>query len=109
MLFSTLKNFEDYEYSLKFYFEHIMSPFKSFVRKAVEKIRDLDIEMICTGHGPVIDKNPRLIVDKYNAMAQETNPNQNKTVIIPYVSAYGYTKILAEEIEKGAVDRKSVV
>ena len=101
VLFSTLKNFKDYEYSLKFYFDHIMSPFKSFVRKAVEKIRDLDIGMICTGHGPVIDKNPRLIIDKYNAMAQETNPNQNKTVIIPYVSAYGYTKILAEEIEKG--------
>ena len=53
------------------------------------------------GTWTVIDKNPRLIIDKYNAMAQETNPNQNKTVIIPYVSAYGYTKILAEEIEKG--------
>jgi len=32
------------------------------------------------------------------------NPNPRKTVIIPYVSAYGYTKELALEIEKGIKD-----
>ena len=29
------------------------------------------------------------------------NPNPHKTVVIPYVSAYGYTKSLAEKIADG--------
>ena len=31
----------------------------------------------------------------------ETNPNIKKTVIIPYVTAYGYTKELADKITEG--------
>ncbi|MDD3169761.1 MAG: FAD-dependent oxidoreductase, partial [Eubacteriales bacterium] len=33
--------------------------------------------------------------------AAETNPNSIKTVIVPYVSAYGYTEMLANKIAEG--------
>ena len=36
------------------------------------------------------------------------NPNQKKTVIMPYVSAYGYTGSLAERIAEGIRDSGDV-
>ena len=38
---------------MKYYFDCIMGPFKPFVLKALDKIKNLDIEMIGTSHGPV--------------------------------------------------------
>ena len=37
----------------KYYFDVIMKPFSRFMKKAVERIRPLDIDYICPGHGPV--------------------------------------------------------
>ena len=42
--------------------------------------------------------------DIYEEWCTVVNPNSTKTVIIPYVSAYGYTKMLAERIAKGVED-----
>ncbi|MDR0519397.1 MAG: flavodoxin domain-containing protein, partial [Clostridiales Family XIII bacterium] len=60
-----------------------------------------DIEAIATGHGPVLTKDPMSIVELYRQWSSPRNPNQKKTVIIPYFSAYGYTKLLAETIADG--------
>nr|MDA3847839.1 FAD-dependent oxidoreductase [Vallitaleaceae bacterium] len=57
-------------------------------------------DMICTGHGPVLDENPRQIVEIYKDWATDTFP-EKKTVVIPYVAAYGYTKALAMKIVEG--------
>ena len=57
--------------------------------------------MICTGHGPVLDARIDFMLDTYEEWCTVVNPNPRKTVIIPYVSAYGYTKQLAETIAKG--------
>ena len=62
--------------------------------------------MICTGHGPVLDTTDSIktIMQKYEEWSTVVNPNPKKTVIIPYVSAYGYTKELAEKIAEGVKD-----
>jgi len=92
---------EDYLKALRYYYDMILWPFKSFVLKAINKIEDLDIETICTGHGPVLTKNPRKVVELLRQWSSVANPNTKKTVVIPYVSAYGYTKSLAETIKAG--------
>ena len=69
--------------------------------KALERVRELDISMICTGHGPVIDDKIDFILNTYEEWSTVVNPNPKKTVIMPYVSAYGYTKSLAEKIAEG--------
>lgn len=79
----------------------IMGPFKNYVLQAISKIEHLDIDMICPGHGPVLDVNPFEIVDIYREWSKEATIFDNKTVVIPYVSAYGYTKELAEKIAEG--------
>lgn len=71
------------------------------MRKALERVRELDISMICTGHGPVLDSKIDFILDTYEEWCTVVNPNKKKTVVIPYVSAYGYTKELAETIARG--------
>ena len=95
---------DDYIEAYNYNFRMIVGPFKPFVLKALDKIKDLDIDMICTGHGPVLDCRLDEIKETYKTWSTVVNPNPRKTVIIPYVSAYGYTKELALEIEKGIKD-----
>ena len=97
----TLSNKEEYLESVKFYFDSIIAPFKPNVLDAVKKVENLDINMILTGHGPVLTHNPKEIISLYKEWATETNPNAKKTVIIPYVSAYGYTEMIANKIAEG--------
>jgi len=78
-----------------------MGPFKKYVLMAINKIKNLEIEMILPGHGPVLDENPDKIVKLYKEWATEKNIFLRKTVIVPYVSAYGFTKMIAETLKEG--------
>jgi flavorubredoxin/NADPH-dependent 2,4-dienoyl-CoA reductase/sulfur reductase-like enzyme len=102
ILLSKVTDNEGYLRAKKYYFDNIIGPFKKpFMIKALERIKDLDIDMICTGHGPVIDCRIEELKALNAKWCEVVNPNPRKTVIIPYVSAYGYTKQLAGEIAKG--------
>ncbi|QNM05545.1 FAD-dependent oxidoreductase [Qiania dongpingensis] len=104
VLASKVTDQEGYMRATKYYFDCIIGPFKPFMLKALERIRELDISMICTGHGPVLDTNIDFMLNTYEEWCTVVNPNKKKTVIIPYVSAYGYTEALAEIITKGIKD-----
>ena len=94
----------DFLDAYKYYFDCIMGPFKEHIQKALEKIKDLEIETICPGHGPVLRKD----IEKYINYYKEWSKNEKiDEVVIGYVSAYGYTKKLAEEVAKG-VERGGV-
>lgn len=101
---SKVTNEEDYWKATRYYFDCIIGPFKPFMLKALDRIRDLDISMICTGHGPVLDSGIDRMLNTYQEWCTVVNPNPRKTVVIPYVSAYGYTGQLAEQIGKGIED-----
>ena len=104
ILSSKITNQEDYWKATRYYFDCIIGPFKPFMLKALSRIRDLDLSMICTGHGPVLDAGIDKMLNTYEEWCTVVNPNSGKTVVIPYVSAYGYTGQLAEQIEKGIRD-----
>lgn len=98
----TGKDEENYKKALKQYFLDIIYPFrKPFMLNALKRIEGLDIAMILTGHGPVLDSHIDETIKLYTEWSNDINPNQKKTVIIPYVSAYGYTKELADIIKSG--------
>lgn len=100
VLLSKVESRQDYEKALRYYFDMIFGPFKSHMLSAIDKIKDLDIDMIANGHGPVVDINPFDIINTYKAWA--TVPDRlGKKVIIPYVSAYGYTGAMAEKVKAG--------
>ena len=89
----------NYLHDFKYYFDHIMRPFKPYVLKALDKIQPLPVQIVAPGHGPVIRKDIQAYLDYYREWSL-ANPEQ-KRVIIAYVSAYGNTESLAERIACG--------
>ncbi|MBS5793974.1 MAG: FprA family A-type flavoprotein [Lachnospirales bacterium] len=88
----------DFLDAYKYYFDCIMGPFKDYIKNALDKIKDLEIETICPGHGPVL----RTDIEKYVKYYEEWCKNDKiDEIVIGYVSSYGYTKVLAEEVFKG--------
>ncbi|MGQ9530512.1 MAG: FprA family A-type flavoprotein [Candidatus Bathycorpusculaceae bacterium] len=70
------------------YFGEIMMPFRVMGQKALEKIRDLEIEMIAPSHGP-IHKNPERIL---NAYRRWVNGKTKKKAIIVYATMWNSTE-----------------
>lgn len=107
MLLSKVTAKEEYQDSLFYYTKMIMGPFKNFIKKATAKIKDLEIDLIAPGHGPIIDSHVKEIVEYYEHFAEVTVTHSLK-VAIPFVSAYGYTKemaeILKEEFDKSNIE-----
>ena len=108
VLASKVTDHEGYMRATKYYFDCIIGPFKPYMLKALARVRELDVSMICPGHGPVLDEKIDFMYNTYEQWCTVVNPNTKKTVIIPYVSAYGYTKRLAEEIARGIKDSGDV-
>jgi len=104
ILLSKVTDHDNYMKAARYYFENIIGPFKKFMLRALERIKDLEIDMICTGHGPVIDTDIEELKENYREWCTVVNPNSGLTVVIPYVSAYGYTEVLAKEIARGISD-----
>lgn len=101
ILRSTVTDEEGYMRATKYYFDNILGPFKQpYMTKALELVRTLDIDMICPGHGPVLDSHIDELLAIYDEWCKIPK-NEKTTVVIPYVSAYGYTTQLAEKITEG--------
>lgn len=89
----------DFTEAYKYYFDCIMGPFKPFVLKALDRIKGLDIQFIGNGHGPVLRTDIPKYLEMYRAWATPAKtPADQRRVAIAYVSAYGYTRQLAQTI-----------
>ncbi|MCI9069227.1 FprA family A-type flavoprotein [Clostridium sp.] len=92
---------DDYVEAYNYYFRMIMGPFKPFMLKAMDKIKDLKLNYICPGHGLVLDKsNIEKFMNLYKEWCQPTK-REKQSIVIPYVTAYGYTETIAQAIKKG--------
>jgi len=85
---------------VKYYYDSIMSPFKPKILEAVEKVRQLPLKMIATGHGPILDQDFWKLVDLYEQWSGG-EPKANPRIVVGYVSAYGHTRLMAELIAEG--------
>jgi len=95
------QNQENYLEALKYYFDCIMGPFKPYVLKAIDKIKNLPIDTICPGHGPILREDPWNIVNKYKEWSLPEKEEHEPIITLCYVSAYGYTETVANKIEEG--------
>ncbi len=94
----------DYQESYRYYFDVILKPFSNFMVRAIEKIRPLEIRTICPGHGPILRstwKEKVNIAEKYAEQYIADSLCQDNNILITYVSAYGYTRQMAEAIAAG--------
>jgi NADH oxidase (H2O-forming) len=103
---------DTYSESFKYYFDIIMKPFSRFMISAIGKIKPLDINFICPGHGPVHHENISKAIDLSEEYARQylrlTTEREHKNILITYVSAYGYTKEAAENIASGIVETEGI-
>jgi len=92
-------NFDD---AFEYYFDVILKPFGKFMLKAIERIKDLEIDIICPGHGPMLRKDWKKWVEVSRQYSEESLKRpKNPQVYIPYVSAYHKTGLIAEKIAEG--------
>ena len=94
----------NYDDAFLYYFDVILKPFSKFFLKAIDKIANLQIDAICPGHGPLLTENPMKIVEKTKLLCEnylQNYPEKNR-ILIAFVSAYGFTKTIAEKLKEGA-------
>ena len=85
----------------KRYYAEIMMPFRTVIQRNLEKIKDLQIEIIAPSHGPIYDK-PNFIVEAYKEWVYAPPKN---IVVLPYVSMHGSTKKMVEYLVTALVER----
>lgn len=84
----------------KRYYAEIMSPFRSMIRKNLEKIKVLDVDIVAPSHGP-LHKGMDFMTGYYSQWASDDVKNE---VTIAYISMHGSTdkisRYFAESLEK---------
>ena len=89
----------------KRYYAEIMMPFRTTIRKNIEKIKDLQIDMIAPSHGPVYEK-PRFIIDAYKEWVSDEVKNE---VVLAYISMHDSTRKMVEHLVDALIERGIVV
>lgn len=85
----------------KRYYAEIMMPFRTTIRKNIEKVQANAVDIIAPSHGPVYD-HPSFIIDAYKDWTSEKPKN---IVIIPYISMHGSTRAMVEHLVNALVVR----
>lgn len=99
----------DFLDAYQYYFNMIFGPFKKHVQYALKRIKEFNFDTICPGHGPVLRKDLDYYIDlydKWSQLAPEENRDKPK-VVCAYVSAYGYTEEIANDIKDGILSEVS--
>jgi flavorubredoxin len=85
----------------KRYYAEIMMPFRTAIKKNLEKIKDLQIDIIASSHGPVYD-NPEFIIDAYKDWVSDNVKNE---VVLPYISMHDSTRKMVEHFVDALIER----
>ncbi|UCD92132.1 MAG: FprA family A-type flavoprotein [Methanobacteriota archaeon] len=89
----------------KRYYAEIMMPFRNKIPKHLEKIEQLEVDIIATSHGPIYD-NPKFILDAYKDWV---SPDVKNEVIVAFVSMHDSTRKMVEHLVEELVERDIVV
>jgi flavorubredoxin/flavin reductase (DIM6/NTAB) family NADH-FMN oxidoreductase RutF len=89
------------EADFRYYYDCLMGPNARSVLSALKRMAELKtIEMIATGHGPLLSHNVEELTGRYRTWSQKQT--KAETVVgIFYVSEYGYSDRLAQAIANG--------
>ncbi len=80
------------------YYFGIVGKYGAQVQALLKKISNLDIQIICPLHGPVLTENLGYYIDLYNTWS--SYGAESDGIVIAYTSVYGNTKAAAELLKK---------
>jgi len=93
-------------FAAKRYYAEIMMPFRSNIKKHLERLKELEIKIIAPSHGQIYS-HPEFILSAYREWISDEVENE---VIITYVSMHGSVEemvyILSEELMKKGITVK---
>lgn len=95
-IFDTDINLDHIWDEMRRYYSNIVGKYGSPVQKALAKLSGLDIEVICSTHGPIWTTDIPKVVGKYDTWSKY-EPEESG-VVIAYGSMYGNTEEMAETI-----------
>ena len=102
----------DFFYAFKYYYDHIMRPFKSYALNAIKLYDKYEINIIATLHGPILRDNPKKYIEYYRSWSQDDPKliSQSKKILsIFYLTSYKNTKDMAESIFEGAESVEGII
>ena len=100
----------DFDYAFKYYYDHIMRPFKTDVLNALRLYEKEEIDMICNLHGPIIREKPEYYLNKYKKWSTRGDRLHGKKIVsIFYVTSYKNTKDMAESIYDGLESNENLI
>lgn len=101
----------DFAFAYKYYYDHIMRPYKSFVIKALNTLENYEISVVCPSHGPVLKSNVKYYIELYRTWSVPDNHRSDgkKLVNIFYASSYGNTRKMAEKILEGLNQNEEII
>lgn len=91
---------DDFWMEFSSYYDHIMRPFADKILAGCEKVRALELQMICPSHGPILRSDIWRYVDAYEEWSRKALLKPQSAAVI-YTSAYGNTRRLAEAVAEG--------
>jgi len=92
---------DDFAHSRRYYFDHIIRPFKEYAVKALDRIEDLPIKMIAPSHGPILRSDLDKYLGEYRDWCAVPKKGDKPRILVFYASSYGNTRQMAESIADG--------
>ncbi|WP_027339160.1 FprA family A-type flavoprotein [Halonatronum saccharophilum] len=96
-IFDDQLNIAFYEDEISRYFTNIVGKYSQMVLKAIDKLKDLDIGIVASTHGPIWRQDPNYIINKYSKWSKHQT---EEGVVIAYGSMYGNTERLVEHLAR---------
>ncbi|HIC95044.1 TPA: FprA family A-type flavoprotein [Candidatus Bipolaricaulota bacterium] len=95
-----------YEPEILRYFSNIVGMYTGPTRKAIQKLKGLEIRLIAPAHGPIWRREPERIVGLYDRWSRmEGEPG----VVLIYGSMYGDTELMADRVARGVASASTGV
>lgn len=85
---------EEWDCEARRYYIGIVGKYGMMVQKLLKEASNLDIQIICPLHGPVLSENLGHYIEKYDIWSSYRP--ESKGVLIAYSSVYGNTRIASE-------------
>ena len=92
---------DDYWPEMERYYAAILGKFGAPVQAGLKKLGGLELQMICSTHGPVWVKEIQRAIDTYHRFSAGIT---QRGLVICYGSMYGNTRRVAEAIAEGAAE-----
>ena len=107
--FGTLDTEEDWDCEARRYYFNIVGKYGAQVQSVLKKMDQLDIDMICPLHGPILKENLEHYIDKYRIWS--SYEAEDEGIFIACASIYGHTREAADRMKHmlEALGTKNVV